>query len=475
VPKRNSLWTNIDWLSVFIFLILVLAGWINIYAAVYDPDYQSIFDISQRYGKQLIWIAAAFVIAFMVLLTESNFYVFFSYIIYFLVIFLLILVLIAGTEINNSRSWFVIGGFSFQPSEFGKIATSLALAKYISSSKLKIKRTKSLAVIASIIILPVLLILMQNDAGSALVYFSLVLVLYREGLSGIVLFFLLFAAVLFILSLFYSGFTIFILLSGLLLLAMLIFNPGIKYFLRTVLIFPVLFLILTAFNELANLSISREMMLGTSLLTGGVIVLIYSLKNRLKNYSAIITIFILSLLFSVSVDYAFYNLLEPHHRVRVNELLGIQSNPLGSGYNVNQSKIAIGSGGMWGKGFLNGTQTKFNFVPEQSTDFIFCTVGEEWGFAGTFTVVLLFIGLFSRLIWLAERQRSSFSRIYGYSVASILFFHFAVNIGMTIGIMPVIGIPLPFFSYGGSSLWSFTILLFIFLRLDASRLDQFSA
>jgi rod shape determining protein RodA len=216
------------------------------------------------------------------------------------------------------------------------------------------------------------------------------------------------------------------------------------------------------------------MLLGICLLSGGIILLIYSIRNRLKNYVIITSIFIISLLFSLSVDYTFYNFLEPHHRVRVNELLGIESDPLGSGYNVNQSKIAIGSGGMWGKGFLNGTQTKFNFVPEQSTDFIFCTVGEEWGFAGTFTVILLFIGLLSRLVWMAERQRSSFSRIYGYTVASILFFHFTVNIGMTIGIMPVIGIPLPFFSYGGSSLWSFTILLFVFLRLDASRLDQFS-
>ena len=474
MPKRNSLWTNIDWLTVFIFLILVLAGWINIYAAVYDPDHQSIFDISQRYGKQLIWITAAFVIAFMILLIESNFYVFFSYIIYSIVIFLLILVLIAGTEINNSRSWFLIGDFGFQPSEFGKFATGLALAKYMSSLKFDITKTKSLAVVAFIILLPVLLILLQNDAGSAVVYFSLVLVLYREGLSGIVLFFLTFTAFLFILSLFYSGFTMFILLSCILLLTLFIFNQGIKFFLKGVLIFPVLYLILAGVNELAALNVNREMLLGICLLSGGIILLIYSIRNRLKNYVIITSIFIISLLFSLSVDYTFYNFLEPHHRVRVNELLGIESDPLGSGYNVNQSKIAIGSGGMWGKGFLNGTQTKFNFVPEQSTDFIFCTVGEEWGFAGTFTVILLFIGLLSRLVWMAERQRSSFSRIYGYTVASILFFHFTVNIGMTIGIMPVIGIPLPFFSYGGSSLWSFTILLFVFLRLDASRLDQFS-
>ncbi len=475
MSKRYSLWTNIDWLSVFIFLVLVLAGWINIYAAVYDPDHQSIFDISQRYGKQLIWIIAALLIAFMILLIESNFYVFFSYIIYAVVIFSLILVLIAGTEINNSRSWFVIGDFSLQPSEFGKFATSLALAKYMSTYKFRVNKSKSLFVIAILILIPVLLIYLQNDTGSALVYFSLVLMLYREGLSGIVLFFISFAVLLFILSMLYSGLTVFLLLSFVLLITLLIFNPGLKSFGKSVLVFPALYLILAGINELTTINISSELLLMTCLVGGGIVVLVYSIRNKLKNYIIIVSIFIISVFFSVSVDYTFYNLLEPHHRARVNELLGIDADPLGSGYNVNQSKIAIGSGGVWGKGFLNGTQTKFNFVPEQSTDFIFCTVGEEWGFAGTFTVILLFIALLSRLVLLAERQRSSFSRIYGYSVASILFFHFAINIGMTIGVMPVIGIPLPFFSYGGSSLWAFTVLLFIFLRLDASRLDQFSA
>ena len=473
MPKRNSLWTNIDWLTVFIFLVLVLAGWINIYAAVYDSDHQSILDISQRYGKQLIWIIAAFVIAFLILLVESNFYVFFSYIIYSVVILLLILVLVAGTEINSSKSWFVIGDFSIQPSEFGKFATALALAKYMSSFKFRINQFKSLATIILIVLLPVLLILLQNDIGSAIVYFSLILVFYREGLSGIVLFFLTLTVLIFIFSLLYSGMTMFIILFSALLIMLFVFNPRIKHFIKAVLIFPAIYFLLVAIDKLISLNISDEVIFGACLFIGGIIALIYSISKKLKNYVTIISIFIISLLFSLSVDYTFYNFLDFHHRERINELLGIESDLLGSGYNVNQSKIAIGSGGVWGKGFLNGTQTKFNFVPEQSTDFIFCTVGEEWGFAGTLTVIILFIGLLVRLVWLAERQRSSFSRIYGYSVASILFFHFAVNIGMTIGLMPVIGIPLPFFSYGGSSLWSFTILLFIFLRLDASRLDQF--
>ncbi len=474
MPKRNSLWTNIDWLSVSLFLILVLIGWINIYAAVYDPGHESIFDISQRYGKQLLWISAALLIAFLVLLIESNFYVFFAYIIYVLMVIMLIAVLFAGTEINNSRSWFTIGSFGFQPSEFGKFATGLALAKYMSSFKFQLKRGKSLAALAAIILLPVLLIFLQNDAGSAIVYLSLILVLYREGLSGIVMFFITLTAALFILSLLFSGLTMVIILFGIAFLAFLAFNPGLKYFVRVILIFPAFFLVIAGINELAGFNLRTDQIMGICLITGGITVLIYSIRNKLRNYIIITEILILSFLFSISVDYTFNNLLGSHHQTRLNELLGIESDPLGSGYNVNQSKIAIGSGGAWGKGFLNGTQTKFNFVPEQSTDFIFCTVGEEWGFAGTLTVIIIFMGLLSRLVWLAERQRSSFSRIYGYSVASIIFFHFAVNVGMTIGIMPVIGIPLPFFSYGGSSLWSFTLLLFIFLRLDASRLDQFS-
>ena len=234
------------------------------------------------------------------------------------------------------------------------------------------------------------------------------------------------------------------------------------------------FLLITGVNSYFDLGLPMDRILAFSSLGGGSVILFYSLQKRFKNYALVGIIFIGSVLFSLSVEYTFNNVLEPYHQSRINELLGIESDPRGAGYNVNQSKIAIGSGGVWGKGFLNGTQTKFNFVPEQSTDFIFCTVGEEWGFAGTFLVVVLFMILLTRLVLMAERQRSGFSRIYGYSVAAVLFFHFMVNIGMTIGIMPVIGIPLPFFSYGGSSLWAFTILLFIFIRLDASRLDHLS-
>ncbi len=474
MPKRNNLWANIDWVTVLIYLVLVFLGWINIYSAVYDAEHHSILDITQRYGKQLIWIGAALLIAFIILLIETNFYVFFSYFIYGGVIILLVVVLFFGTEVNNSKSWFAIGSFAIQPAEFGKFATALALAKYMSSFGFKLQQFKSLLKIGTIILLPAGLIFLQNDTGSALVYFSFILVLYREGLSGVVLFFVTLVALLFVFSLVLSELILFSLLSGLALIVFFVMNSGMKEYFRVLFIFVITFVILTAINFFAKTGYLLEDLLAGMLFFGGIAVLFYSLNKKIKNYVLIALVFVGSVMFTLTVEYTFDNLLQPYQQSRINELFGIESDPLGAGYNVNQSKIAIGSGGFWGKGFLNGTQTKFNFVPEQSTDFIFCTVGEEWGFAGTTIVVLLFLILFVRLVFLAERQRSGFSRIYGYSVAVILFFHFMVNIGMTIGMMPVIGIPLPFFSYGGSSLWAFTIFLFIFLRLDASRLDHLS-
>jgi len=474
MPRRNYLWGNIDWLTVFIYLALVLLGWINIYAAVYNAEHHSIFDITQRYGKQLMWIGAALLLAFVILLIETNFYVFFAYIIYGVVIFLLILVLFAGTEVNNSKSWLTIGGFALQPAEFGKFATALALSRYMSSFGFKLQRFRSLIIIGSLILLPAALIFLQNDTGSALVYFSFVLVLYREGLSGVVLFFVTLIGLLFIFSLVLSELVLFGLLAGLALLAFLVVNAGMKHYSKVLLSFFVALVILTALNYFTRSGFELAWLLAGMIFVGGLGIILYSIRKKLKGYTLVALVFVGSVLFSVTVDYSFNNMLEPYQQARINELLGVESDPLGVGYNVNQSKIAIGSGGFWGKGFLNGTQTKFNFVPEQSTDFIFCTVGEEWGFAGTSVVILLFLALFVRIVLLAERQRSGFSRIYGYSVAVVLFFHFMVNIGMTIGMMPVIGIPLPFFSYGGSSLWAFTILLFIFLRLDASRLDYLS-
>ena len=462
-----------DWVTVGLYLVLIFMGWFNIYAAVYNVDHQSILDTSQQYGKQLIWIGAAITLAIVIMVIETNFYVFFSYIIYGVTVFLLMLVLLVGKEINGAKSWFAFGGVLIQPAEFAKFATGLALARYMSTFDFNLKKIKSIAVIGLIIFTPATFILLQNDTGSALVYFSFVLVLFREGLSGLFLFLGTLVAVLFILALILPNMTLILVLLVAAIIMYLILNPKLNQFVRAAAMLAggialafLLNLIIGTYWELADV-----LMAGSVL--GALVIFGYSLQKRFGNYIIISLFFVGSVLFTKTVDYAFDNLLEPHHQVRINELLGIESNPYGAGYHVNQSKIAIGSGGMWGKGYLKGTQTKYNFVPEQSTDFIFCTVGEEWGFAGTFLVIALFIALFIRLVLLAERQRSVFSRIYGYSVAVILFFHFMVNIGMTIGIMPVIGIPLPFFSYGGSSLWSFTILLFIFIRLDASRLENF--
>jgi len=474
MPKRNNLWANLDWITVLVFLVLMILGWINIYASAYNEEHQGVFDLSQRYGKQIVWIAAALAVGLIILLVETSFYVFFAYVFYGVLIFLLILVLLFGTEIHGAKSWFTIGGFGFQPSEFAKFATALALAKYMSTFGFKMQRLKSVLGIAAIIFIPVFLIYLQNDTGSALVYFSFILVLYREGLSGIILFFVSFIILLFILALVTSNLMLTLILLGLAILAYLVFNPKMKQFLFVLMIFAGSFIVLFLLNIALKSKFPVEELIIAFSILASVSVLFYSYRKKLKNYIIISIILLGSVLFTLSVDYTFDNLLETYHQARINELLGIESDPLGAGYNVNQSKIAIGSGGVWGKGFLNGTQTKFDFVPEQDTDFIFCTVGEEWGFLGTFTVVTLFLLFLVRLTFLAERQRSGFSRIYGYSVAVIFFFHFMINIGMTIGIMPVIGIPLPFFSYGGSALWSFTILLFIFLRLDASRLEHIS-
>ncbi|MBE7442785.1 MAG: rod shape-determining protein RodA [Flavobacteriales bacterium] len=428
--NQKSIFANIDNVTVILYVILVFIGWISIYAAVYNEEHQSIFDISERYGMQLLWIAAAFVIAIVILMFDGQFFPTFAYPIFVALLLTLIGVLLFGAEVKGSKSWFKIGSFALQPSEFGKFATALALAKYLSGFNIKMQDMKT-KVIASIIIgIPAVLILLQNDTGSTLVYASFVFVLYREGLSGNILLLGLYTAFLFVISLLMriNDFTFFgTVLSG----------------------DQLLIIILALIAALVA----------------------YITKRAKRFWMIVVAAFVFSAGLIYSVDYIFENVLEPHQSKRINVLLGIESDPKGAGYNVNQSLIAIGSGGFAGKGFMEGTQTKFDFVPEQSTDFIFCTIGEEWGFLGSFVLICLYIGLFLRIIYLAERQRSIFSRIYGYAVASILFFHFLINIGMAIGLAPVIGIPLPFISYGGSSLWSFTILLFIFIKLDAERIN----
>jgi rod shape determining protein RodA len=470
--KRNiNIWSRIDKITILLFLLMVIMGWFNIYAAVFNEERSGIFDLTQRYGKQFIWIIAALVLAIFIVIIDSRFYFFFSWFIYGVLMFVLIMVLLFGSEINGARSWFEFGSFSLQPSEFAKSGTTLALAVYLGSKRHDLTKLNVIIPAVAIIFLPAFLTVLQPDMGSTIVYFALFLVLFREGMSPYIFVSGLLMVILFFLTLLinnlYLTISLIIIAFLLLLVAtrrwkLLITGAGI-FILITVIIYTVDYFVLKA--------IGTEMVILISLILSGVG---YAIYIYIKKAVAVLIVYLFltgSILYVNSVDYAFNNILQPHQKDRVNILLGLKSDLRGTGYNVNQSIISIGSGGFLGKGFLKGTQTKFKFVPKQSSDFIFCTVGEEWGFIGSFIVIGMYLALLLRLVFLAERQRSAFSRIYGYGVVSILFTHFFINIGMAVGLVPVIGIPLPFFSYGGSSLWGFTILLFIFLRLDGSRAE----
>ncbi len=415
--EDKGIFYNIDWKLVLIYVALVLIGWINIYAAIYNEEHRSIFDFSQRYGKQMVWIVCSVFLAIFLLMVDHKVFPAFSFTFYGISLFLLITVLLIGKTVSGSKSWIDLGGFDLQPSEFAKIAVNLALARYLSSLNIRMEDLRTKIMAGVIIGIPALLILLQDDTGSMLVFSAFIFVLYREGLSGNVLIIIALVIVLFVLTLMINKFVI------------------------------------------------------IGILGAGFLFWFFLIRKNRRDILSLVGLFLLISGFIFGVDYVFNNVLALHQQDRINVLIGNEVDLKGIGYNVNQSKIAIGSGGFIGKGFLHGTQTKFNFVPEQSTDFIFCTVGEEWGFLGSVVVVGLYLMLFYRLITAAERQRSTFARIYGYGVASILFIHFMVNIGMTLGLAPVIGIPLPFLSYGGSSLFAFTILLFIFIKLDANRLQ----
>lgn len=413
--EEKGIFSRIDWVLTGIWLALVLIGWLNIYAAVYNESHSHIMDLSQKYGKQMIFIIASMLLALGILIIDPKFFSQFAWFIYGFFLFLLVIVIFSGREVAGSKGWFGIAGFGIQPAEFAKMATALALAKFLSTLDVTLARGRNLVIASAIILVPALIVLLQHDTGSAIVFLALVIVLYRAGLTGFV---------------------------------------------------PLAFIVLPVLGVLALL-LPKLILTGILLLIAAGFYL-YS-DRRLRSILLVAGIFVGATGFVFSVDYTVNNILEPHQRNRIHVLVGHETDLKGAGYNVNQSMIAIGSGGLLGKGFLQGTQTKYNFVPEQSTDFIFCTIGEEWGFAGSAVVLLLYLGLFARLVLAAERQRSKFSRFYGYGVASILFFHFAINIGMTLGLVPVIGIPLPFISYGGSSLWAFTVLLFIFIRQDSYR------
>ncbi len=412
---RNAARKLPDWLSVLIFLCLVGFGWMNIYSASLGEygKYHG-FDFSEIYTKQGVWIFMSLILLVLILSIEAKFYQRFSSVIYVSSLLLLVGLFLFGTSISGQRAWYSFGSFSIQPAEFVKATTALALAKYLSDIQINIKSLKHQTNAFLIIFIPVLLILAQPDPGSALIYSAFIFPLYREGLSGGYL------------ALGFSAIGLFVLT--------LVFGPW-------------------------------WVSLGVVLLIASILFL----SKRSKYFIHYIGIGIVAIIFVFSVDYIFNNVFQQHHRDRFNVVLGHISDTQGIGYNTNQSIITIGSGGWSGKGWAQGTQTKGNFVPEQHTDYIFSTVGEEWGFLGSALVVVLFVGLISRIIFLAERQKTQFARVYGYSVAGILFVHFAVNIGMVIGILPTVGVPLPFLSYGGSSLWGFTVLLFIFLKLDADR------
>lgn len=407
-----------DWATVLLYGALVLFGWLNIYASVYDETIgQSIFDFSLTPGRQLLFMAACIIIVIAILIIDMRFYDTFAYIIYGAILFLLILVPIIGKEVGGNKAWLGIGSFGVQPSEFAKFATALAVAKFMGTIGFRMDNLRNQFMLFAMIGIPMVLILAQKDTGTALVFTSFLIVFYREGMSPFLILVGVACAIIFVLALLVENNVYLYSVIGIIWVALIVFSKKRK------------------FKRIA-------------LITAGAVLIIGMLY---------------------SVDYVVNNVLKPHQQNRVKALINPDADPLGFGWNVTQSKIAIGSGGFWGKGFLKGTQTKFDFVPEQSTDFIFCTIGEEHGWLGSFVTIALWVTLMLRIIFIAERQKNRFTRVFAYSTLAIFLFHFSVNIGMTVGLFPVIGIPLPFFSYGGSSLWGFTIMLFILLKLDAHR------
>ena len=420
MTDRNSIIGKVDWPLLLMYFALVIIGWLSIYSAGLNEGTYPIYDLSKFSGKQMLWIGGSLFIGFIILLLDAKVINAFSYWVYAIVVLMLMAVLVYGKATKGATSWIDFGGFKLQPSEFAKFGTALALACYLGQNDVDLNKRRTRLWCYLIILLPAALVLLQNDTGSALVFASFIFVLYREGMPG--------AGALMLVAV--GAVTVFVLT--------LLWSPWVMC-----IVLGVLF----------------------------VMTLIYYLVNKRKHLWRMVAVFALFFAFVFIVNYAFYEILQDHQRIRIEVLLGLKDDPQGAGYNLHQSKIAIGSGGIWGKGFLQGTQTKYDFVPEQHTDFIFCTIGEESGFKGSLVVLLLYVGLLVRIIQRAERQKLAFSRIYGYAIAGIIFVHVAINIGMTIGLVPVIGIPLPFLSYGGSSLLAFSVMLAIFIKQDANRVN----
>ncbi len=473
IKSRYNIFKYIDWLSIGIFLLLAIFGWISILSSSWNGENDTLFDFESRQMKQLIWIAVSLVLIFIIFLIDSKFFSAFAYLLYGLSMISLIAVLFLGKEVSGAKAWIEFGFFRLQPSELAKIFTGLALAQLISRYNFDLQKFKHLIIAFLFILVPMGIILMQNDTGSALVFLAFILVFYREGMNQTFLFIVLLAVGLFVLSLIIPIFWIMAILTLIAVLFFWLNEKSNKQAIITLLVPAFLATGLFFLNEFALHTLDLNTIFSIAIIAAILVFLPNIIRFKRSNIIVLSIIVASSVLYLNTINFFYKEVLHQHQRDRIEHLLGMKDDPLGIGYNVNQSKIAIGSGGFSGKGFLNGTQTKFDFVPEQSTDFIFCTVGEEFGFLGSAVVVVLFVVLITRIIIMAERQRSKFSRVYGYAVASIFFAHFLINIGMTIGLMPVIGIPLPFFSYGGSSFLSFTLLLFIFLRLDANRLEVF--
>ncbi len=501
--RDRGLLKTIDWKLVVCYLLLIFIGWANIYASIHSSEPSSIFDFDSRSGKQFVWMMTALGIAIIILFILSpRIYEGMSVPIYIFVVALLIAVIFLGIEVKGSRSWFAFGPIRFQPAEISKISTSLLLATVMSQQGYKVTRWKDFIITAAIIVVPMLIIVLQSETGSALVYVGFIFMLYREGLSGWLIFLVGMAILSFILTLTASPYVAILVIASVASLCILLYSGRFKWWLAIGVPLIVLFAFVPSLLNLWSADIIGEegmaalaaaegdyeaagiakpfiesikplyILLGFIILAvPPAVYLAYRERNMFTHLSVISMIAGIALVFSA--DFIFNSVLQDHQRKRIEVLLGMKEDPTGVGYNVNQSMIAIGSGELFGKGYLKGTQTTYGFVPEQSTDFIFCTIGEEWGFIGSTALILLYVFLIFRIIHDAERSRESFTRIYGYCVACCIFMHLFINIGMTIGLMPVIGIPLPFVSYGGSSLWGFTALLFIFIALDRNEKKYF--
>lgn len=480
----------LDWWTIGLYLVLIFIGWCTIYAACYDYDNAEIFNFSANHGKQIIWISTALILGAIILTIDSKFYSNIAYLFYVLMIILLIATIFLATDTKGSHSWLNFGAFKIQPAEFAKYATCLCLSAFLSKSQTDLRRNKDLMLAMGIILLPALIIIAQSETGSALVFFSFFILLFREGMNGMILILGVFAIVFFILVLRYNnlpdavvGVDVpellgFILVFAIAVITALIFlkiytkdKTCMLTFLGINIGIYAVGIILANFVPAVKTWYFAALSIGVST----IFLFIWGMVMHRQTYLLISAFLMFSVALSGSADYAFNKVLAPHQQIRIKIVLGLEDDPQGAGYNVRQSQIAIGSGGLTGKGYLNGTQTKLNYVPEQDTDFIFCTIAEEWGFIGSTLFIIIYATLMLRLIFLAERQRSAFSRIYGYGILCIFLFHFFINLGMVTGITPVIGIPLPLISYGGSSLWGFTLLLFTFIRLDANRMEVLQA